>query len=149
MVAFIPKLLGNVGFSKTRSKQIQGVKSLAFLDVAGDWGPNLAYVMDVALLVTTIIFCLILKRDKPIFDHHFKLLTKQELDPHLFGGAALFGMGWRMTGYCPGSAIASIGMCLQYPTMLLPFSPVSMHTNLYLAIDIIRVVPLKTHAISL
>lgn len=149
MVAFIPKLLGNVGFSKTRSKQIQGVKSLAFLDVAGDWGPNLAYVMDVALLVTIIIFCLILKRDKPIFDHHFKLLTKQELDPHLFGGAALFGMGWRMTGYCPGSAIASIGMCLQYPTMLLPFSPVSMHTNLYLAIDIIRVVPLKTHAISL
>jgi len=93
-------------------------KVLAFLDVTGNWDPSLAFVMAGALLITTITFRLILKRDRPIFDHHFKLPTKQELDPHLIVGAALFGIGWGMTGYCPGPAIAAIGLGLQEPIIM-------------------------------
>jgi len=100
------------------SEMINPNKVLAFLDVAGNWDPSLAFVMCGALLVTTIIFRLILKRDRPIFDHHFRLPTKQELDPHLIGGAALFGIGWGMTGYCPGPAIAGIGLGLQEPIIM-------------------------------
>ena len=100
------------------SEMINPNKVLAFLDVAGDWDPSLAFVMAGALLITTIIFRLILKRDRPIFDHHFKLPTKQELDPHLIGGAALFGIGWGMSGYCPGPATAAIGLGLQEPVIM-------------------------------
>ena len=100
------------------SEMINANKVLACLYVAGDWDPSLAFVMGGALLITTIIFRLILKRDRPIFDHHFRLPTKQELDPHLIGGAALFGIGWGMTGYCPGPAIAAIGLGLQEPIIM-------------------------------
>ncbi|MFT5425999.1 MAG: putative membrane protein YedE/YeeE [Gammaproteobacteria bacterium] len=75
------------------SEMVNPDKILSFLDVGGDWDPSLIFVMLGALFVTTIIFRLILKRDRPIFDHHFKLPTKQEFDLPLIGGAALFGIG--------------------------------------------------------
>ncbi len=111
------------------SEMINPRKVQAILDVSGNWDPSLAFVLLGALLVTTVTFRLILKRDRPIFEHHFKLPTKQELDLPLSGGAALFGIGWGMTGYCPGPAIAGIGLGLQEAIIMVLAVIAGFHTH--------------------
>ena len=82
---------------------------LGFLDVAGAWDPTLMFVLGGAVVTTFIGYRLVFKRSAPLLDGGFQLPTKQELDGRLLGGAALFGIGWGLSGYCPGPAIASIG----------------------------------------
>ena len=82
---------------------------LGFLDVAGAWDPTLMFVLGGAVVTTFIGFRLVFKRSAPLLGGGFQLPTKQELDGRLLGGAALFGIGWGLSGYCPGPAIASIG----------------------------------------
>lgn len=50
----------------------------------------------------------VLRGSAPLFAPRFQLPTRQTLDTRLLGGAALFGIGWGLSGYCPGPAIASI-----------------------------------------
>ena len=82
---------------------------LGFLDVAGDWDPTLMFVLGAAVVTTFIGYRLVFKCPAPLLGGVFQLPTKQELDGRLLGGAALFGIGWGLSGYCPGPAIASIG----------------------------------------
>jgi uncharacterized protein len=83
-------------------------KIIGFLDVAGEWDPTLAFVMGGALLVTIPAFRLILGRPRPILVDGFALPTKSALDGRLLGGAALFGVGWGLSGFCPGPAVAAL-----------------------------------------
>jgi uncharacterized membrane protein YedE/YeeE len=83
-------------------------KVIGFLDVAGGWDPTLAFVMGGALLVTVPAFRLILGRPRPILADGFALPTESALDGHLLGGAALFGVGWGLSGFCPGPAVAAL-----------------------------------------
>ena len=83
-------------------------KVIGFLDVAGEWDPTLAFVMGGALLVTIPTFRLILGRPRPILADGFALPTKSALDGRLLGGAALFGVGWGLSGFCPGPAVAAL-----------------------------------------
>lgn len=82
---------------------------LGFLDVAGAWDPTLMFVLGGAVVTTFIGYRWVLRRSTPLLGGVFQLPTKQELDAKLLGGAALFGIGWGLSGYCPGPAIASIG----------------------------------------
>ena len=82
---------------------------LGFLDVAGAWDPTLMFVLGGAVVTTFIGYRLVFKRSAPLLGGVFQLPTKKELDGKLLGGAALFGIGWGLSGYCPGPAIASIG----------------------------------------
>ncbi len=83
-------------------------KVIGFLDFAGGWDPTLAFVMGGALLVTVPAFRLILNRPRPILADGFALPTKSALDVRLLGGAALFGVGWGLSGFCPGPALAAL-----------------------------------------
>jgi uncharacterized membrane protein YedE/YeeE len=83
-------------------------KIIGFLDVAGEWDPTLAFVMGGTLLVTIPAFRLILGRPRPILADGFALPTKSALDGRLLGGAALFGVGWGLSGFCPGPAVAAL-----------------------------------------
>lgn len=87
----------------TNTKRVQG-----FLDFFGAWDPTLAFVMGGGLLVTTIGYRLILRRPAPLFAEKFSLPTKTAIDKPLLLGAAIFGIGWGLVGYCPGPALAGL-----------------------------------------
>lgn len=79
-----------------------------FLDVAGAWNPALAFVMAGALAVTAVGYRLVFRRAAPLWAPAFQLPTARTIDLPLVGGAALFGIGWGLAGYCPGPALASL-----------------------------------------
>ncbi len=81
---------------------------LGFLDVAGAWNPALAFVLAGAVIVTFIGYRVVLKRPAPVLAPRFSLPAATAIDRELVGGAALFGIGWGLAGYCPGPAIASL-----------------------------------------
>lgn len=83
-------------------------KVLGFLDIAGDWDPSLALVMVGAIGVHALALRWILKRDRPLYDAAFHLPTQRTLDAPLVLGAAVFGVGWGLGGFCPGPAITSL-----------------------------------------
>ncbi len=83
-------------------------KVIGFLDVTGDWDPSLMLVMGGAVLLGLITFPWVLKRGVPIFGERFILTEKAGVDASLLWGAALFGMGWGLSGYCPGPALVSV-----------------------------------------
>ncbi|QNI02449.1 YeeE/YedE family protein [Halomonas sp. SH5A2] len=82
---------------------------VGFLDVAGNWDPSLMFVLGGAVVTTFIGYRWVLKQSAPLLTERFQLPSKQDLDAKLLGGAALFGVGWGLSGYCPGPAIASLG----------------------------------------
>ncbi|WP_416137695.1 DUF6691 family protein [Halomonas sp. HK25] len=81
---------------------------LGFLDLFGAWDPTLMFVLGGAVVTNFIGYRLVLRRKAPLYGRAFQLPTRQDLDGRLIGGAALFGIGWGLSGYCPGPAIASI-----------------------------------------
>src|SRR5690606_32437370 len=83
-------------------------KVLGFLDVAGSWDPSLMFVMGGALLVDALFFRVILRRPTPRFDTTFHLPWQKQVDARLVVGAVVFGVGWGLSGYCPGPALLSV-----------------------------------------
>ncbi|HNI61018.1 MAG TPA: YeeE/YedE family protein [Pseudomonadota bacterium] len=79
-----------------------------FLDFTGTWDPSLSLVLGGALLVSLISFPLIVKREKPVLGQKFHLPTAKDIDAKLVIGAALFGTGWGLSGFCPGPAMVSL-----------------------------------------
>lgn len=98
------------GFGLALSRMVEPAKILAFLDVAGRWDPTVLLVMIGAVLVTMASYRLILRRPRPLLAARFWLPTRTELDRPLIVGAAVFGIGWGLAGYCPGPAIAALGL---------------------------------------
>jgi hypothetical protein len=84
-------------------------KVLNFFDVFGTWDPSLALVMASALAVTFLGYKVVLQRPAPVLERTFHLPAKRQLDLPLFGGSALFGIGWGISGFCPGGAIPALG----------------------------------------
>lgn len=90
------------------SGMMDPAKVIGFLDFFGDWDPTLAFVMGGALLVCVPAFRLVLRRPRPVFAEGFDLPTRTALDTRLLGGSALFGVGWGLSGFCPGPAVAAL-----------------------------------------
>ena len=86
----------------------QPTKVIGFLDFAGQWDPTLAFVMGGAVVVSLVSFPLVLRRAHPVLAERFVLPVKQQIDLPLEIGSALFGIGWGLSGYCPGPAIVSL-----------------------------------------
>jgi uncharacterized membrane protein YedE/YeeE len=84
-------------------------KVLGFLDLFGDWIPDLAFVMGGAVFVTLIAFRFIIKRDRALLGDVMSLPGNKAIDGRLLAGAAIFGVGWGTYGYCPGPAISALG----------------------------------------
>jgi len=106
IVALLCGIVFGVGLAV--SGMTDTAKVLGFLDVAGNWIPDLAFVMGGAVCVTLVAFRFVLKMKKPLLSASFSLPTKSALDGRLLSGAAIFGIGWGVYGYCPGPALSAL-----------------------------------------
>ncbi len=82
---------------------------LGFLDVAGAFDPTLMFVLAGAVATTALLFTPILRGGHPLFASAFQVSNLKHIDAPLLAGAALFGIGWCIAGYCPGPALAGLG----------------------------------------
>ncbi|MEQ1533252.1 MAG: YeeE/YedE family protein [Sideroxydans sp.] len=96
------------GFGLALAGMTHPEKVLGFLDVAGAWDASLLFVLGGAVCVTLITFRFILKLHKPLLAEQFVITKDVRIDRPLIVGAALFGVGWGISGYCPGPAVALI-----------------------------------------
>lgn len=109
MILLIATLAGLLfGLGLALSNMMDPAKVLSFLDLAGQWDPSLMLVMGGAVSITLPAFWLILKRPYPLLDKQHYLPSKIHIDKPLLIGAALFGLGWGLSGLCPGPAVAGL-----------------------------------------
>lgn len=83
-------------------------KVVGFLDFTGKWDASLAFVMGGAVAIYAVIYPLARRRVSPLFVPAFSIPSRNDLDGGLIAGAALFGVGWGLGGFCPGPAITSL-----------------------------------------
>ncbi|MBV8658447.1 MAG: YeeE/YedE family protein, partial [Burkholderiales bacterium] len=57
-----------------------------------------------------LLFRFVLRRPHPLFAAAFHLPKQAAVDRRLVAGAAVFGVGWGLAGYCPGPALAGLGI---------------------------------------
>lgn len=101
------------------SQMIDQNRVLGFLDVSGIWDPTLLFVLGGAVTVTLIAFRFVLRRPQPIFVDKFYLPTKKDIDKPLIIGAAIFGVGWGIAGYCPGPGITALVLGIWNPVLFM------------------------------
>lgn len=99
-------------------------KVLNFLDLAGSWDPSLAFVMAGAVVVTFVGYRLAFARKAPLLMESFDVPSAKDIDLRLVGGAAMFGIGWGIGGFCPGPALTALpllapGTLVFVPAMLI------------------------------
>ena len=80
---------------------------LQFLTIDANWSPALLFTMGAAVVVAGIGYRLVL-RGGPVFAEKLQLPTRTDLDGRLLGGAAIFGLGWGIAGFCPGPAVTDL-----------------------------------------
>lgn len=78
---------------------------LGFLDVAGDWRPALAFTMVGAILVATPAFRYIRLHQRALAGGDTVPPKRKSIDTRLVIGSTVFGVGWGLSGLCPGPAL--------------------------------------------
>ncbi len=78
---------------------------LGFLDVFGEWRPELALVMAGAALAAAPAFFFVRRRQRNLLGEPVTLPDRTRIDSRLLLGAATFGIGWGLAGICPGPGI--------------------------------------------
>lgn len=95
-------------------------KVLNFLDLAGTWDPSLDFVMGGAMVTAFLGYRLVWRQSAPLLDTRFDLPKTTRIDRPLVVGAALFGIGWGMGGFCPGPAWAALPLMAPGTLVFLP-----------------------------
>ena len=114
-VALLSGLLFGLGLSL--SQMIDHDRVLGFLDVTGNWDSTLLFVLGGAVGFTVIVFRFVLRLSHPIWGEKFYLPTRKDIDRSLILGAAIFGIGWGIAGYCPGPGITALALGIWNPVL--------------------------------
>jgi uncharacterized membrane protein YedE/YeeE len=117
ITALLAGLLFGLGLSI--SQMIDRDRVLGFLDITGVWDPTLLFVLTGAVTVTLITFRFVLRLPHPLFDTQFYLPHKKDIDLPLVLGAAIFGVGWGIAGYCPGPSIVALVLGIWNPILFI------------------------------
>jgi uncharacterized protein len=90
------------------AQMTQPSKVLGFLDVFGAWDASLMLVMLSAVGTHAVTRRMVQKRRTPLFAGAFTIFTKDTIDWRLLTGAVVFGVGWGLSGFCPGPALVNV-----------------------------------------
>ena len=99
------------------SELVNPAKVQSFLDIAGTWDPSLAITMATAVIITWAGYRIAFGRQTPLFANSFQIPPSSNVDWRLITGAAIFGVGWGLVGFCPGPAITALSLASQ-PTFI-------------------------------
>jgi uncharacterized protein len=105
-VAFLSGAIFAIGLGV--SGMTRPAKVLGFLDVTGAWDASLAFVMLGAIGVNVVAYQLAARRAGPVLGGAFQIPRGRGIDRRLLLGAATFGVGWGLAGYCPGPGLVSL-----------------------------------------
>ena len=103
VVAFFTGILFGLGLIV--AGMANPAKIQAFLDLAGLWDPSLMLVMGGAIPVASIGYFLAKRRGKSILGYSLSIPVSRVVDRGLLLGSLMFGIGWGLTGICPGPAL--------------------------------------------
>ncbi len=98
-----------LGLGLILSGMANPAKVVGFLDVAGPWDPSLGLVMGGGLVVGSVGFALLRKQPKTLLGEPLNLPVSRKIDRRLIAGSVLFGIGWGITGICPGPGLVLLG----------------------------------------
>lgn len=135
LAAFVSALIFGLGLGI--SGMTLPAKVLGFLDITENWDPSLMAVMVGAILVHSLSYRLITKRDSPVLAKEFKIPKRRDIDWKLILGSAIFGAGWGLGGFCPGPAL--VGVVTGEPAVVI--FVISMVAGVYLHQFLNRKVP--------
>ena len=108
LMAFITGLIFGLGL--ILSGMTDPSKVIGFLDITGAWNPSLLFVMGGAISIAAIAFRFAKTRPKALLGDTMRLPTAHQIDKQLILGGLTFGVGWGLSGYCPGPALASLAI---------------------------------------
>ena len=108
------------GIGLAMSGMTDARRVLGFLDIFGDFDPTLLFVLGAAVTTTAILFRFVLRRGSPVLAGTFHLSNLRHIDNRLLAGAAIFGVGWGIAGYCPGPALAGLGIAAREALWFVP-----------------------------
>ncbi|NLQ16348.1 YeeE/YedE family protein [Marinomonas sp. M1K-6] len=81
---------------------------IGFLDIFGEWNPSLIIVMASAIAVGMLGYFIKSKQTKPLLAGKWQIPTLRHIDSKLVLGSAIFGIGWGISGYCPGPGLTAL-----------------------------------------
>lgn len=108
------------------SGMVNPAKVLNFLDPFGSWDPSLIFVMAAAVAVTSVGYKIAFRRPGPLLADQFRLPVGKQLDRRLVIGPAIFGIGWGLSGFCPGPAVTSLPLLAKGTLVFVPAMLVGM-----------------------
>jgi uncharacterized membrane protein YedE/YeeE len=97
---------------------------IGFLDVTGTWDPTLVFVMGGA--VATYGTGMLILRRLGAESLRLPSCASSPIDRRLVIGAAIFGVGWGLGGFCPGPALANLGALRLEALIFVPAMTIGM-----------------------
>ena len=126
-MAFVGLIAGLIfGLGLVISGMANPAKVLNFLDITGSWDPSLAFVMGGAIAVTLPGFAFLRRRNAPLLAPKFQWPTRNDIDGRLLTGAGTFGLGWGLSGFCPGPAFTALSLAAPGTLVFVPCMLVGM-----------------------
>ena len=95
---------------------------IGFLDLFGAWDPALLFVMGGAVGVYGLGMPLL----RRISGLKLPPTVSTPIDRRLVIGAAIFGVGWGLGGFCPGPALANLGAPRAEALLFVPAMAIGM-----------------------
>ena len=83
-------------------------KVINFLTYGNQWDASLIIVMAVAMLIMMLTWLWVAKKEKPLISGTFNLSNLKKIDARLIIGSVLFGLGWGLSGICPGPGLVQL-----------------------------------------
>lgn len=115
-IALVAGLVFGAGL--TVSGMVDPARVQGFLDLGGAWDPTLAFVMAGALAPMVVAWRLRRRMARPLASDRFHAPPTRPVTPALVAGGLLFGVGWGLSGLCPGPAVANLALA---PIRVAPF----------------------------